>query len=65
MLEARVQPWSCSRMLCQLSPAQPLSADRGTGMLTKTAASFLPCGLGELKPGAAGPGCCDTVGSVL
>lgn len=41
MLEARAQPWSCSRMLCQLSPARPLSADGGTGMHTRPAASSL------------------------
>lgn len=65
MLEARAQPWSCSRMPCQLPPARPFSAERGTEMLTETAASLLPHGLGEPRPGTAGPGCCDTVGSVL
>lgn len=38
MLEARAQPWSCSRMPCQLPPARPFCADRGTGMLTESAA---------------------------
>lgn len=65
MLEARAQPGSCSSVPCQVSPAQPLSADGGTGMHTKTAGSLLPFGLGELKPGAAGPGARDTAGSAL
>jgi len=62
MLEACAQPWSCSRMPCQVLPAQPLSADGGTGMRTKTTASLLAPGPGELTPSAAGPGGCDTVG---
>lgn len=56
MLETRAQPRSCSRMPCQVSPAQPLNADRGMGIHTKTAASLLVCGPSEPKPSAAGPG---------
>lgn len=65
MLEARAQPWSCSRMPCQVSPAQPLSADEGKGMHTKTEATLLTHRPGKLKPGAAGPGGCDTMGRML
>lgn len=65
MLEARAQPWSCSRMPCQVSPGQPLSADGGKGMHTETAASLLAHGPGKPKPSTAGPGGCNTVGRML
>lgn len=52
-------------MPCQVSPAQPLSAEGGTGMHTKTAASLLVHGPEELKLSSAGPGGYSMVGRML